>query len=265
MEITPELIRTSRFDIDIPKFEKWNPGGDKHRKWIKLDVNFFKDEKVHSMTSASRECYLSILLVRAQLGRSLRGVTLQWVHSELAAHPGHGVSSMLKLSELGVIVLSNFQPRSLRGEERRGEKRRKEAHDRENEAPAPAEVPEPKPPAPAPPAPPPTRNVIARYCELWKARYGASPPISGKVAGNLKTLVKDFGEPRAVALLESYLKMTDAWFLTKRHDVPTLLTNLNAVVNFEQTGRNVTRQDIKALESKTNYDNLREAVERGEI
>lgn len=111
----------------------------------------------------------------------------------------------------------------------------------------------------------PNQNIVARYCELWKHRYGANPLIGGKAAGQLKTLLRDYGEEKSIKLLEAYLSMPDAWFVTKRHDVGTLMQNVNVVSHFMETRRTVTRRDINNLDSAVHTQNLLDAVDRGEI
>lgn len=114
-------------------------------------------------------------------------------------------------------------------------------------------------------APEGTQAVIARYCELWKQRYNSSPPVGGKVAGQIKTLVKDFGVYKATQFIEAYLDMPDSWFVTKRHDIATLMQNLNAVAQFIETGRLFTKKEIQNLDSQNTLRNTLDAIERGEI
>jgi len=114
-------------------------------------------------------------------------------------------------------------------------------------------------------APPRTNELIGVYCMAWKARYGANPPIGGKAAGQFKTLLKDYGYEKAVLFVESYLDMADQWFLTKRHDIPTLLANLNAVAQFVETGRVLTRKEVANMDRAMTTQNLLDAVDRKEI
>lgn len=108
-EITAELLRESSFDIRIKNFEKWNPGGDKHRRWVKLDVNIFKDPKVLELTPTEFQLFISIIVTRGQLGREITSTTIQWCNSVLLTTPQHIIVHMLKLSKLQLIDLSNFK------------------------------------------------------------------------------------------------------------------------------------------------------------
>lgn len=114
-------------------------------------------------------------------------------------------------------------------------------------------------------APEGTQDTIARYCDSWRARYGANPHIGKKVAGQIKSLVKDMGYQKAMQYIEAYLEMPDAWFVKKRHDIPTLMSNMNAVTQYIQTGRLFTNRDIRSLEQAVNTQNLLDMVERGQI
>jgi hypothetical protein len=110
-------------------------------------------------------------------------------------------------------------------------------------------------------------SVIKLYCDLWKARYKSqrSPDIRGKTAGQLNGLAKDLGLDRARVLITAYLQMPDEWFVTKTHDVSTLLSNLAKVALFADSGRMITRSDIKQLEKKHESSNLDKLIEEGKI
>lgn len=123
-------------------------------------------------------------------------------------------------------------------------------------------VPMRKPKAPAPDG---TNLVVARYMELWKERYKATAPIRGKPTGNLATLTKDYGHAAAIAFIEAYFQMPDPWFVTKRHDPGTLLQNLSAVAQFNETGRMFSRKEVQNLDKAVNAKNTLDLIERGEI
>lgn len=110
--------------------------------------------------------------------------------------------------------------------------------------------------------------VIARYCELWKSRYKAakSPHVPPKDIGQINTQVtKPLGAEKTIEMLEAYFKMPDQWFVTKRHDIPTFIANMNSVEHFLQTGQILTRKDTKRLEEKVNTQNLMDMVDEGKI
>jgi hypothetical protein len=125
-------------------------------------------------------------------------------------------------------------------------------------------VPLPEPKAPAPEK---THLVIAAYCDSWKSRYRSqeNPPVGGKNAGLLKILTKDLGYEKAIRFVEGYLQMPDSWFATKRHDVPTLMQNLNAVAQFIETGVMFSKQEIRDLDRQVANSNTLDALRRGEV
>lgn len=114
----------------------------------------------------------------------------------------------------------------------------------------------------APPAlVPNSKDLIALYCNLWKAKYKSerSPDIRGKTAGQIVGLAKDLGHSRAETLVTAYLQMNDQWFLTKTHDIPTLLGNLPKVALFADSGQLVTKTLANQIDQSTA---LREQMKR---
>lgn len=122
-----------------------------------------------------------------------------------------------------------------------------------------------KPRKPKASAPEGTSLAIQTYCDAWHARYSTSPIITGKAAGQIKQLVKDLGSAKAIDLINAYLDMPDQWFITKRHDIPTLITNLNSVGQFMDTGRLITRKDTQQVDSAVSMLNQLRRIEEGKI
>lgn len=114
----------------------------------------------------------------------------------------------------------------------------------------------------APSAP---KELIARYCELFKARYGTNPPIQGKDSGAAKNTVKSIGLPRALGLIETYLGMNDSWFLTKRHDLPTFAASLNAIAIKHDTGKEISKTETRLADQSSHFMNQMERIRRGEL
>lgn len=115
------------------------------------------------------------------------------------------------------------------------------------------------------PEEPKVNRLVAHYCDCWKAKYHSNPAITKQVAGQLRRLAKELGPDRAHALITAYLQMPDSWFVTKRHDVSTLITNLNAVVQFADTGKMITKAQTRELDSKINMQQTIDALRRGEV
>ena len=92
-------------------------------------------------------------------------------------------------------------------------------------------------------------EVVAHYCDEWKARYGMHPAITGSAAGGIRRLVKDVGAERAKGLISAYLRMNDQWFLKKRHDILTLIGNVNAVTLAKEKGVVITAKEAQRIET----------------
>ncbi len=109
------------------------------------------------------------------------------------------------------------------------------------------------------------QKLVAFYCERWQEVYGAKYVVRPQDARALKDLGKTQGLERVCALIGAYLKMPDQWFLTKRHDVATFLNNLAAVSHHLETGKHVTRRDVRELEDKVYSANIIEALRSGDV
>lgn len=89
-----------------------------------------------------------------------------------------------------------------------------------------------------------TDGFIAAYAEAWEYRYKTKPIIDGKAAGIAKRLVTDLGAQAAIELVESYLDMSDSYFIQRRHDLQTFSFNLNQVNIYAERGETVTRHEL---------------------
>lgn len=111
------------------------------------------------------------------------------------------------------------------------------------------------------------KDLIALYCDLWRERYNAEkyPVVLPQHAKLVKTLRETAGHERAKVLITAYLSMPDSWFVTKNHDIPTLMQNLTNVSRFADTRRLITKSDIRDLEvSATNAETLK-AIREGRV
>lgn len=110
-------------------------------------------------------------------------------------------------------------------------------------------------------------EVIKLYCDTWKLRYKSdrSPDIRGKDVGLVKGLVKDLGRSRVELLVQAYLSMPDGWFVTKKHDITTLIANMNSVSLFADSGRLITKSEINQLDKQVTNQNTLEALKKGAV
>ena len=72
-------------------------------------------------------------------------------------------------------------------------------------------------------------NLVPVYCDAFKKRYGSSPTITKRDAGQLQGLVKSLGFEKASYLIQVYLQIDDPWFKKKYHDLRTFFGNLNQI------------------------------------
>ena len=112
---------------------------------------------------------------------------------------------------------------------------------------------------------PPEKNIVATFCEEWKARYGSNPTIGGKEAGTLNRMVKEHGLKRAEALIKAFLKMNDSFYIRKRHDPLTLSRDIQAVGHFADHGKNITATEAKQMERTSEYKDLMSRVDSGDL
>lgn len=103
-------------------------------------------------------------------------------------------------------------------------------------------------------------DPVARYFELWAEKYDGRAPLMPVDFKKLKDLSANLGGEVAIGLLESYFAMPDSWFLTKRHDVQSLMSNLAKVQHFAATGKTVTSRDAKAAETSQSLVNQLERL-----
>ena len=78
--------------------------------------------------------------------------------------------------------------------------------------------------------PPENQKAIARYCELWKEKYGSAPMIRGKEAGQIAAIVKHYGLDKTRQIIEAYFVTPDKFARERGHSVPILVTLLPQLV-----------------------------------
>lgn len=113
----------------------------------------------------------------------------------------------------------------------------------------------------------PIGRFIGTYVKAYQGRYGegARPEIGGQVQGQIKKLLADTPLERACSLIQTYCQMEDPWFLTKAHDFGSFMANLNKVGLALDTGRVVTRSEIRQKEKTQGYRSQMERIQRGEL
>jgi len=98
-----------------------------------------------------------------------------------------------------------------------------------------------------------TEKSVAAFIGLWmdynKGLYNSDVPRTGKFIGTAKRIVKDLGFQKAADLAEAYFAMRDKWFVTKQHDIFTFEQNLNKIQTYLKTGKSITADDAKKIET----------------
>lgn len=244
-------MNQSVFTITIPRFLEHNPKARKSFPYFMLSKSFFNDDKVSRCTPGMIALYVYLMNVCADYASGTIKVCVNSVPSNLKVGVRFA-EVLVRLEELQLLTIEKNESFINRIEKKGIEEKGKEG--RKNKIASPAEKPPQK-----------SNLAIARYCELWKDRYKADPPIGGKVAGQIARLVKDHGLEKTISFIEAYLQMPDQWFIKKRHDVTTLIGNLNAVSQFIATGRIISNREINQMDTSISHQNILNMIDRGEI
>lgn len=217
-----------------------------------------------SAKSSTRECWVEPMLVAREvhvtpqyITRTLRElVDLEWI--QILTEP----TSKVKV------------PRRKEGRKEgiEGRKEGEQIAKAQKYEPTKPKEPDPKPRPAAPPQVKPedqvkTDEMIAAYCDAWKLRYKSerSPPIEPRYAKSLKDLTSQQGAARVKDLLGAYLRMPDSWYLTKRHDLATFMSNLTAISHFADTGLVVTKKELHAFDNAMTNQNTLQALREGKV
>ena len=256
-------LKKTIYKITVLNWEKWNANLKKGHQCILLSTGFLNDPKVRSQTLSGRLLFLSCLLLAGESKRSQFEVN----HESLVFQSGVKSGSLeSQLSRLQSFQLATYEKIPFSQDKREEKKGKSDVKGKEgNEFSDAIQNPPIQMRKPKASAPEGVNVVIGKYCELWKSKYQSQAPIRGKDAGLIKTLVSDFGVYKATEFIEAYLEMPDSWFVTKRHDITTLINNLNAVAQFIETGRMFTKREVNNLDSSNTLRNTLDAIDRGEI
>jgi hypothetical protein len=248
-------VKKAIYRIKITNWKKYQKQRKKGYRSILISERFLDDAKIASQTPVTRLLFLSCLLATSQSDEGQCEVT----HESLARQSG--VKSKSIESQLGVLqslqLLTYEKIAPLIEvnliEDKINKDKLKPKGERSKKGAA-------RPPDSAAP-------VIAAYCDFWRSRYKSesSPTIMPHHARMIKSLVAQVGSERAKVIVEAYLKMPDSWFLTKRHDIPTMIGNLNSITQFMDTGKLLTRNEIRQLDNAVTNQQTLEALRMGDI
>jgi hypothetical protein len=259
------------YTINIENFDKHQAKLKRGHKAVLISTGFLSDPKIQMLNPTTKLLFLSCILVGGELTKSQIEVSHKSLCFQSGVKSGSLQSQLDLLQSLQLLSYTKITPLINRIEKKGKERKVKEEKGTASSTNvAPVEIlPQKTLPELLDPDPPPTKTnlVIAAYCSGWKKSYNSqkNPTILPKDAKMMKTLAESRGVDEAIKMVEAYLRMADPWFIKKRHDVSTLLANLNTITHFMETGKVVTHRDIKRVQDKVESDNLMKMIEEGKV
>jgi len=104
-------------------------------------------------------------------------------------------------------------------------------------------------------------QVIGTYCRVFKLRYNVNPLIGHKESGIIRALIKSYGVSKTSELVSAYLRMSDRFFLTKSHDLPTLQSNSNKINHFMASNKRTSVDEARQIDLEQANDDLIRQIE----
>jgi hypothetical protein len=266
-EIT--VINWDKHNSDTPK----TPKGKIAYKHFFLESRYFDDGKIQGLTLPCKTLFIAILCLCGGERKATVRATARQLRAMLNL-PTSGLRPMLtSLQSLQLVKWIEIPSPYIQYNTRREEKIHEDPLPGEDD-PNFDEILKTENPKPkkskslaltASKPPDETHLVIAHYCRLWKERYGATPPISRKTAGQISNLLKDFSCNKTQSVISTYLEMNDSWFLKKRHDIGTMVTNMNAIAQFAATGKTVSNVELKHQEKEDYHKSQIQRILDGKV
>lgn len=240
------------FTVTINNWAKHNNSKKKNHRYFLLEYRFFEDEKVSQLRLIESSLYLKCLCIAADL-----------MTERIVIHVGLMPRRWrvdVKLLENSLKTLQSFQLVTYEKNEafiNTIQYNTKENKRKQNKTPK-AKV------EASSDAQPPEKisDLIAHYCDTWKVAYktNSNPIIQGKDAGNLNKFMKSVGYEKAKNVISAYLRMGDKWFITKRHDITTMLSNTNAIIQFMENGKLITQSELNNFDKNQTSRNLEKDI-----
>lgn len=248
------------YKIKLLNWEKHNPKAKKFYKKSLIDNNFCDDGRLDVLPTSTKWLLIALILKCGDAAND----TVTMSEQGLKKYLTRTEQVLNALNQLQSLQLLTYEKISLLIKEKKEkEKKEKEIKPKvqiiSEDATQPSQAPVLAIES--------TQPIIAHYCDEWKSRYKSEnfPVILPHHAKLLKTLLKQVGSARAAETITAYFKMPDAWFVTKRHDIPTMMGNLNSITQFLDTGRMITRSDLKNLDQNVSTQNLLKMIDEGKI
>lgn len=215
-----------------------------------LSTGFFNDAKIRMLPIGGKHLYLGLLLCCGDVASNSVECSRD-VLVNLAGGRGHVVEKLLDdMVSLQLLTYEKKTPIEYKRIEKKIIEEKRITKNKNHSPPIESAAP-----------------VIGVYCDLWRDRYKTEshPVILKKEAGMIKNFVKSVGQKKAIEIITTYLEMPDHWFVTKRHDIPTMMANLNSITQFMETGKMFTRGEIRNLDVSVVNQQTIDALRKGEI
>lgn len=104
---------------------------------------------------------------------------------------------------------------------------------------------------------------VAKYCSLFKARWGENPVITKKDAGIASRLSMTLSPEKHDLYLEAYFSMPDAWLAKIKHPLAAFESKLNEVVVYAGSGTFTTNRQANQADDFASNMILLEKVRAG--
>lgn len=244
---------TATVTIKLTNFDKYKGRSDvKNNSWFRCSNRLLEDQDFYDFTHEEINVWIYFLSLASQKNQASVHVSYQRAHQVCRLSREAINSAIEKLIKIG--ALDRVKNRTVRGRyvhdthpcatDRQTDITNKQTDTRSCT---------PSVPVPSLKLGTETKEVISRYCENWKSKYGSNPDIGGKERGILKTLTKDLGRTRALTLVDAYFAMPDAWLTQRRHDLGTFRIKLTEVGHFADTGSFITRSKVREIDENLHH------------
>lgn len=239
-------------EVKIINWEKHQPKTDavRHPHWFKLKNDMPNNEALFGLTAETKWVWICLLCLASKKRSGVLKFKADWF-----GHWAGGIATQnvtvaitsLQLSGIIECAQSFVHDTRSRLEERRIEENRGEnTGERKIEKNSKKANLSVRPPDFG------SKEVIAHYCEEYKTRYGGNPTITGKTAGQVKSLLKTLSVCRVKDLISVYLQTEDPWFLKVRHRFSEFSSNL------EQLGASLEKGS--AIEAHDPFKNIEKEI-----
>ncbi len=267
--------------LSIQNWEKYNPRSDRNASiWFRMEKSILTSQDLFGLTASQKWVWVGIMCMACNAQGKKFGINPNWLAHESGANV-EDVEIAIKHLESREIAIVEWPPChqlvssgvgpspsptvTVESGALRTNVRTYEQTDVTNERTVPAKTKRHQPTPVQAELIPIGADIVSHYCDTWKSRYGTNPTILGADGKRLKSFAQTVGLPRARLLIQAFLDMNDSWFLTKRHDVATLIGSMNAVTQFLDTGQTLTKSDIKNAEVLSTNEKTLRAIREGGV